>query len=152
MDFKSISLSTVLALLGALFVLIALFSRIPTPWGWFESSGKTHKWVAGLFGALLLGVAVLIHVGEVREDGAQVQTASPPAGTTTPSPAPATISSSASSDPVFAQTSGVDVLSGTKLSSGFDIGVDSSEKLRDWLNKDTQQGCLTMVYPSGQQW
>jgi len=45
-----------------------------------------------------------------------------------------------------------DVLVGSKLSSGFDMGVNSSEGRTDWLERDTDQGHFKMSYPSGQSW
>jgi hypothetical protein len=42
------------------------------------------------------------------------------------------------------------IFDGTALSSGFGMGVDTSEKQRSWVS--VQDGTMTMAYPSGQSW
>lgn len=46
--------------------------------------------------------------------------------------------------------SGREVLSGTKLSQGFDMGVNTSAGRTDWLSQD--DGAMKMAYPAGQLW
>lgn len=43
-----------------------------------------------------------------------------------------------------------EVLSGTKLFQGFDIGVNTSAGRTDWLSQDA--GAMKMAYPAGQSW
>ncbi len=52
----------------------------------------------------------------------------------------------------LAQVESRDVLVGAKLSAGFDMGVNSSEGRRDWLEKNAEEGHFKMAYPSGQSW
>jgi len=54
--------------------------------------------------------------------------------------------------PILAQVDSKDVLIGTKLTAGFDMGVDSSEGRRDWLEKNADDGYFKLGYPSGQSW
>lgn len=43
-----------------------------------------------------------------------------------------------------------DVLAGTRLGRGFDMGVDSSEHRTDWVSQ--AEGAMKMAYPPGQDW
>src|ERR1039458_3970834 len=45
-----------------------------------------------------------------------------------------------------------DVLAGSKLTSGFNMGIETSEKQHNWLEKNTDQGYFKLAYPSGQSW
>ena len=54
--------------------------------------------------------------------------------------------------PTLAQVDNRDVLVGTKLSAGFDMGVSSSEGRHDWLEKNNEEGIFKLAYPSGQSW
>ena len=45
-----------------------------------------------------------------------------------------------------------DVLIGSTLTPGFDMGVNSSEQRSDWLDRDTEHSWLRMSYPKGQAW
>ena len=52
----------------------------------------------------------------------------------------------------IAQTSQASVIyNNGKFASGYDMGVDTSEKRRDWVKKQSD-GSLCMAYPSGQEW
>jgi hypothetical protein len=51
-----------------------------------------------------------------------------------------------------AQIDSRDILVGSKLSAGFDMGVNSSEGRTDWLEKNTDEGYFKMSYPVGQTW
>jgi hypothetical protein len=53
---------------------------------------------------------------------------------------------------VLAQVDSRDVLVGTKLTAGFDMGVNTSEGRHDWLEKNTDEGYFKLGYPSGQSW
>lgn len=44
------------------------------------------------------------------------------------------------------------VLTGTRLASGFDIGVDSSSQQRDWLQGKKTDEFFTLAFPSNQVW
>jgi len=44
------------------------------------------------------------------------------------------------------------VLAGTQLSAGFDMGVNSSNNLTNWLSQDSTVGAMKMAYPAGQAW
>jgi hypothetical protein len=50
------------------------------------------------------------------------------------------------------QTGVLDVLAGSKLTSGFNMGIETSEKQHNWLEKNTDQGYFKLAYPSGQSW
>src|SRR4051794_32809636 len=53
---------------------------------------------------------------------------------------------------VLAQTAlSREILTGTHLFAGFDMGVDSSEHRTDWLSSDPS-GAIRMAYPAGQSW
>src|ERR1039457_6398131 len=52
----------------------------------------------------------------------------------------------------LAQDGSRDVLVGSSLTSGFDMGVNSSGGKTDWLKRDFGQNCLKMSYPYGQSW
>src|ERR1700674_351197 len=129
---SKLSLPALLVLLGALFVLVGLLPRIPTPWGLIESGGKVRQWISGLLGVLLLALGIVIHMFETNE--------------TTRDEKPIAAPQAA------AQGADLEILSGTKFSSGLDVGVASSEKTSDWLKADEKQDCLTMVYPGGLSW
>jgi hypothetical protein len=44
------------------------------------------------------------------------------------------------------------VLTGTKLGAGFDMGVDTSEQQRTWVKKWNDGECFQLSYPKEQSW
>jgi hypothetical protein len=44
------------------------------------------------------------------------------------------------------------VLSGTRLGAGFNMGVDTSEQQRAWVKKWNDGECFQLSYPKGQSW
>jgi hypothetical protein len=44
------------------------------------------------------------------------------------------------------------VLTGTRLGAGFNMGVDTSEQQRNWVKKWNDGECFQLSYPSGQSW
>ncbi len=44
------------------------------------------------------------------------------------------------------------VLSGTRLGAGFNMGVDTSEQQRTWVKKWNDGECFQLSYPKGQSW
>jgi len=52
----------------------------------------------------------------------------------------------------MSQVGSQDVLVGSKLTAGFDMGIETSEKQHNWLEKNADQGYFKLAYPSGQSW
>jgi hypothetical protein len=51
-----------------------------------------------------------------------------------------------------AQGNDIDVLTGSNLADGFDMGANSSAGRTGWLSRDTGMNALKMAYPKGQTW
>ena len=53
---------------------------------------------------------------------------------------------------LFGQSGERQVLSGTKLGAGFNMGVDTSEQQRTWVRKWNDGECFQLSYPKDQSW
>ena len=53
---------------------------------------------------------------------------------------------------ILSQSGERQVLSGTRLGAGLNMGIDTSEQQRTWVNKSNDGECFRLSYPKGQGW
>lgn len=74
---EKLTFPIVLAIIGAIPLLLALIQKVPTPWGTIGPLSAPQRWACGVFGCLLLGIAIFAGLTSQQQPANARSTAAP---------------------------------------------------------------------------